>query len=637
MRVFTRTVVLSGALALLGTSALLAAPDSALETLDLRTAGAVLGRVTSDKTPLETAWVYAYQIADFSLEKAATNGDGSFRFAGLPAGLYKFIAFKAGFVPAVVMLSRATAEATQTLDLDLLPALPDESVAETGFWSLRERIPPDVLRDIEALNRRAAAEPGFALTHVPDGEFRAEMQATAGFQEGLDFGSAQVSSGRVGIDGHYGDVRLGVTGRFSELQTEGDVGAQGANGSTQAISVRVDSSEDSHVNVSSLSNRMDTLHDGEASVDFESHSLRWSQKVGSGRSDFTAHYVSESNFHRQGGLVPAEVPVASRALRVEGSYTTPLSSRTTIQAGFRYREMQSEYAPSRRAFSLLPEETVELFGRGGLQVKPAVVIEYGLYSTLRDGTLSLVPQGGVVFRLGENWQASTLASHRIDDGEVLGLTDFSPLFYGEGEACQAGEMYCYQVLLTRSWGEDESLSFGAIDREYGETLRLYFNRDFFSRLESLFLVRGDRVPELQFGLTRRLRSDVLTRIESNLAVGGGGLLLANNRTYENQVQYLVTSIDTHFEHTATGLYVAFHHLQQEFETVNRRGVRSLSETELERLQFRVTQDLSFLRNLAADWAVHLNLELSRGSTPDLEPDDVTELRKRLTGGIVVSF
>ena len=38
-------------------------------------------------------------------------------------------------------------------------------------------------------------------------------------------------------------------------------------------------------------------------------------------ADVRAQYVAENNFHRQGGLVPAEIPDASRALRVEGSYT----------------------------------------------------------------------------------------------------------------------------------------------------------------------------------------------------------------------------------------------------------------------------------------------------------------------------
>jgi len=150
MRVSTRTaarrtaprVALIGAIALVCAGVLSAAPADGIEAPD---AGAVFGRVTSASAPLETAWVYAYQIADFSLRKVATGDDGLFRFADLPAGLYKFIAFKSGFVPAVVMLSRATAQATQSLDLDLLPAPPSQSVAETGFWAVRERIPPDVL------------------------------------------------------------------------------------------------------------------------------------------------------------------------------------------------------------------------------------------------------------------------------------------------------------------------------------------------------------------------------------------------------------------------------------------------------------------------------------------------------------
>jgi len=63
----------------------------------------------------------------------------------------------------------------------------------------------------------------------------------------------------------------------------------------------------------------------------------------------------------------------------------------------------------------------------------------------------------------------------------------------------------------------------------------------------------------------------------------------------------------------------------------------VSEVEVERLQVRVTQDLAFLRELAADWALKLDMELSRGASPyDLDsPDD--EIRRRLLGGIAVSF
>ena len=61
------------------------------------------------------------------------------------------------------------------------------------------------------------------------------------------------------------------------------------------------------------------------------------------------------------------------------------------------------------------------------------------------------------------------------------------------------------------------------------------------------------------------------------------------------------------------------------------------ELELERLQVMLSQDLDILHQLATDWAVHLNMELSRGgaTTDGLLDDD--ELRKRVTGGVVVKF
>ena len=61
----------------------------------------VFGRVVGDLQPLSAVRVYAYQLADLSLKRVVTDADGSFRFPELPAGLYKIIAHKSGFVPAV--------------------------------------------------------------------------------------------------------------------------------------------------------------------------------------------------------------------------------------------------------------------------------------------------------------------------------------------------------------------------------------------------------------------------------------------------------------------------------------------------------------------------------------------------------
>ncbi len=603
--------------------------------------GAVAGRVTAGESPLDAARVYAYQLADLSLSRVITNGEGRFLFEALPAGLYKIIAFKTGFVPAIVMLSRASAEASQFLDLQLAPAEGVNPI-EGGFWSVREQIPSDVLRDIERADAEVASVPSFSM-RVPDAEVRATMQATAGVAQGLEFGTSQVTSGRVGIDGRIRDLRMSLSGLYSELVSDGEASAEAAGGHVQRVSFRFESEDSARVNITTHANQMTTLQrGGPAEVGFESHIVSWSQPFGrEGRSDVVAQYTSESNFYSQGRLTPQEIPEASRSWRVEGSYTTPVTDRATIQAGFRYRELDSYYSGSRRdPLMLLPEETVELFGRGGLRVKPAVLVEYGLYSTLRDGSLSLAPQGGVVLSLGSNWRASTLASMRVHDGGVPELRDFAPVYHGERGSCDQGEEACYRLLISRLFGEDEAITFGATHREYGDTMRLFFDRDFFNRLESLYLVRGDRVPEIQFEVKRRLAPTILTRLQSSVAAGGGGLVMANNqRAYENAVRYLVTSLDTRFEDTSTGVFVAFHRLEQALSPLGRpgRGVFAHPEIELERLQLMLTQNLGAIHRLAADWAVHLNMELSRGATPETASFEDDELRKRLTGGLAVRF
>ena len=654
--------------------ALIAIPATAADSQKIAqtipTAAAVDGKVSSSSAPLRAASVYAYQLADLSLEKVVTNAEGEFTFASLPVGLYKIIAFKPGFTPAVVMLSRLAADARQYIDLELLPEA--EGVAsEGGFWELREKIPSDVLRDIQI----AQVEEEFrsaSYAELADASFSAQMQATTGVHEGIDFGEATVAGGQLDIEGRFRDYMVGVTGNFSKLEPQ-TFGQDSSIGRTQQVALDLVNPDRSTVSLSSLSNSMTTLQSGSDSVDFQHHMLTWSRPVGrEAHSEIKAQYTEENNFYSQGPIETPGVPEASRTLRVEGSYTTPVSERATIQAGFRYRDLQSEYASlPLDAFSLLPRETVELFSRGGVQLKPAVVVEYGLYSTLRDGSLSLVPQGGLVLNINDNWRASGLVSHRIDQEDEYRLNDFTPAFFNDSGACDQGAEYCYKVMLSRLWGADQNMSLGAVHRKYADTMRMYFDRDFYDRLESLFFVPGDSLPELQFELTRRLTPEILTRLESNVASGGGGVLVSGDQTsYENSVSYMVTSLDTHFEETATGVFVAFHHLQQDLEPLQGQvaplviqqapsfsfggyvghplaiavsGIggpaRALEsqQVELQRLQLMLSQDLSIFHSLASDWAVHVNMEVSRGFTPDSALYDDDELRKRLTGGIAVKF
>lgn len=254
-----------------------------------------------------------------------------------------------------------------------------------------------------------------------------------------------------------------------------------------------------------------------------------------------------------------------------------------------------------------------------------------------------MPQGTFVVDLGKAWKGRASVAQRfeqVDDGVTL-PPSFYTAHYGDRSACQSVGDACYEVFFSRRNQErgEEQFSVGAIHRKYAETLRMTFSRDFFDRLETLFLVRGDEIPEVEVQWARRVAPKILARLQSNYAEGGGGLVYAADRqSYENAIRYLVASVDTQFERTSTGVFVAFHHLEQSLSPLDPSASTSdapSNDLELERLQLMLTQDLDILQSLPSNWAVRLNMEFSRGATPyTLEPD---KLMRTLTGGIAVSF
>ena len=156
---------------------------------------------------------YAYQLGDLKLWKGVTDEKGRFLFEQLPAGLYMIIAAKTGFLPAVVQITRNSAGKRQWVDVQLVKERPGV-VAEAGFWSVREQIPPDILRQMDLAGELAlAAGPG-----AQEVQLQARLQALTGLDERLPGGAAQLTGGRVDLSGEIRDVRLDLEGNFSQLQ-----------------------------------------------------------------------------------------------------------------------------------------------------------------------------------------------------------------------------------------------------------------------------------------------------------------------------------------------------------------------------------------------------------------------------------
>ena len=691
------------------------------------------GRVTGNAAPLAAAGVYAYQLADLALFKVMTDPQGNFLFRDLPAGLYKIIAHKPGFLPVVTMVTRDTAKASQFLELQLPPrgtrttaasqatgtsapasgAAP-ASLPDTDFWALRARIPADVLRDIEASDAAGAAgsqagetkaaapavaglphDPGSgggsdrgstvssaALSSAGASRFHTELQAMTGVADVAQVGVGQVSGGKVGIAGQLGPVQVGLSGHFWQMTSDSLLSGAGAgasrlssgtaDGKTSSMSLDLEAGPSSRITVTSLNNHLlpRTASGPGDAVGLDHYGVSWSQRLGdNSHSDFAAQYTSENNYNRQSAIDPAYIPGASRTWNVEASYTTDLGEANTLQAGFRYSESllglaSPSTSPGGLAASMTSgastgsasslgspfslntsslagiapdHQMVDFFSRGGTRLQPAFLVEYGLYTTLLDGSVSLTPQGGLVLQLDDGWQARGSVTHRVYEENPVN-PEFMPALFKEADLCEQGGRSCYELSLSHHAGADDAITLSGLERVVGETLRLYFSDVVFDRLESLYLVPGDKVPEVRLVVNHRLSKQVKTSFESSFATGGGGIFVgADGRPYQNQVRYMVTSLDTQFLSTATGLFLAFHHLTQgQLPLGLAASSTAVAPADFDRLQLMLSQDLSFLWNLASQWALQVNMELSRGTAPALASTD-NSLHRLFLGGIAVKF
>ena len=657
----------AAAIAFLGAAPLSAGLD--VPSLGDPMAGRLVGRVHAGEAALPAARVYVYDVADRSKRRTTTDRFGRYAFQPLPAGVYRVIAHRPGFVPAVAELVRTTGESVQSLDFELgaRDRGPGGETAggEEDFWSVRQRIPNDVLRQIR-IAEAIADDRHWALESAVQRErFEAELRTLSGIEDAGGDAGARVLGSQFDLRSRFGETRLALRSDLREFERQAFNEDHQQLGDSQAFALDVNH-RGSNVRITSQRHR---FHGGDAAgwddwgptpfAGLESYGVRVEQAAGGGASHFEARYTADQNFHHGFGdlyagqsglhslaLDAIDSPMSSTTLEFRGAYERQITANSSLEAGLAYRERQA-YGNGR--FSTLgedPHQRFDVFSQGNWEIQPTVVLEYGMFSTLSDGIVSFTPRAGFVIELGSRWLAAVSASERVDSEHLL-FRDFLQVQYHDDDDCTAAYEHCYRVEFGRRLGatdDSQRVEFGVTQRQFADSVRLYFSRDIFERLESLLLLDGDQVAELHFGLQHRLGEKILTRIGTSAASGGGGLLRAmdGDGNLENRVRYAIASVDTQFERSSTGVLLAFRRVEQELTPFTRDAPFPPADPNtvlaVERLQIVLTQGLPWVTGTGIqNWALQLEMQLSRGHHPIDATHDPDQLRRRVVAGLAVRF
>ena len=597
------------------------------------------GRVLRAQEPVAQAAVYAYQVVERSYRSVTTDRSGEFLFEDLPAGLYKLVAHKAGVPPVVLMLARKAADESQYVQVEL----PDAAAAgEADFWSLRGEVPGDVLRDLDPTTISLAS---YHLDAPAPAALVGAVQANASVRE-LGAGRlAEMTGAEVGLHGELGQFKVRVEGEFQNIAGGSSAASarrahEALSGSMASFRVGLENAAAGQVGISGETQELLARRGSKLDAfDFSQYEVSYLRDFGEERStDLVAQYLETAGV-AEGRVLPRSLPAAARLFSVQGNYLQVVGDSSKLRAGVRYRE-------AFRVGPWIPGELgtaryLDLWSRGETELDAALVVQYGLFTTTHDGAVSFSPKGGLLVRLNPEWQASLAATHRFVEGDEDPLrSDFMPMLLAQTLGCESVDTTCYEAQMVRGEGEDSTFSVKASVREFDRTVRLFVRDDLLTSDEGIFLVPGDRLPQLEATLSQRLGRSVVASWSSRYTAGGGGEYRAANRnSYANDVEIFSTSLDAHIEPTSTGIYLAFLRVDQQLDPVRRPGRRwhSPATTHFERLELALSQDLSQVFDLASSWAVRLGMELARGTTLLAPAEDGKELRRRLTTSVAVRF
>lgn len=559
----------------------------------------VLGTVRNAARPVANALVIALNLQDFETVQTHTGSDGSFTLPQLRAGIYRIIAVKQGFVPAITTVVPTRASHRVALRLDSEKKA--KRSASQEIWELRSSLPADVLRDLDAV-----LEPAEIVTYeIP--RFRGEMLSVTGVtNQPSNPAYAQTA---LGVQGRLGDSwQVGLRGnmqRFEDPTDDVRFGDTLAESSVMSMELR--SSDDQSYRLASTKSSWtyaDALDDGRQ-ADVRAHNFEWRN----GPARVQVRYFEQANLFR-------DAPMESNLFEIAG--TVPVMQTRRNDLGVALRVKQETISGQATIF-----RTADLAANGTVAVVPSVILHYGIDSRIGMHGQEWAPRTGAEWKLTENTSLVGSAMVKVLDRDTHTSLIALPSIVYFSEDGRALPRYTYTFGLVT--GEDEANRFSAIATitEVDEALRMIFADEQNQFWDGLEVEAGDVRRDLRLAYRRQFGNVLAVDVATT-----AGTSAQRDSAEPREKVYITGDLQSTFNPTRTTLAVSYRDVQQPLEHGD-------EEYRSERLHVRMAQSLY----LPIDIKLLLGLELARAeNSPYLLDALASEGRsKKYIGGLALNF
>ncbi|HEX9287708.1 MAG TPA: carboxypeptidase-like regulatory domain-containing protein [Thermoanaerobaculia bacterium] len=594
----------------------------------------ISGVVRHLEQPIAGALVIFYNLGETTLTRSHSAPDGTFVLATAPVGVYDLIAYKRGFLPALVRLwHQALPERVSTVEIKLAAAGREPGAPSTPstLWELRDRLPADVLREIaleEVSEAPAASLDRIRLDRLIAGELRSVTDVSGG--------DTSLSRTAVGVQGGLPNGwKYDLRGEYAAVSDAEDSTDETASGNAAGLALDVATSPLDRVRVSTRRHTISFGDDRPASL--QTHGVSWSRDGQEGRVESVgARYVEETNLYRATALGTSFFPVASRTWEVNARYARPVQDSPGVSVAMTYRHREATVGPSgvgsEGAFFLTGPDA-DLSASTSMRLFPRMEVEGGVVGRYMAGGYGIAPRATFRYDLGNGAVVFVRGLHRVAESNASSGTVL-PRVASIEDSSDPASQESYAIGVERRAG-DSSLKFEVSTQRMDEVVRAFFEGDLLTDFDSVYFFDGNTVRQVQASARHRL-SDTLA---GSIAVRYGDI--RGSVASDVATSFGISDSDGRFWSaraaveilpTKTGVAILVRGVRQSLQSP------AASHTnDSDKFAISIAQDLSVvgLTPFGSDWKLLLALESAR-STASSDREDPAST-SRIMGGLALAF
>jgi len=567
--------------------------ESARPEMKLSDVMNVLGSVTAAAQPLSNVLVIAFNLSNFGTRQTFSDNDGRFRLPPLPAGVYRVIAIKRGFAPAVATITPNRKDLQLKFKLENGKTISREQREQ--LWEIRRGLPSDVLRELDLMLAEAGSgeSPRFSgqmasLAALPTAESPKTFAATeVGVQGALQSGWS-----------------VDIAGRMQVLDRRAVRKLEDPLAESTGVVMRVHSGEDDSYRIASYRNSWRDDGVSHSPADMQTHDFEWKRPG----STVQLRYTAQENLFRTEQL-------NSERFELLGQKKIVGSGRSDLDVSIRVGQ---DHWHSAASSAINAARTADIRTNGRFEAARALDLHYGLQTRIAADGYEWAPQTGAELRLAQNVSLVVSGLYKIFDER--GVSRILPaVVLLEESTGSLTPRYRYSVGLLLGNFRSGHLSAIGSSAEIDSIVRIVFDGRFDQFWDGLYLEEGDIHHDVTLAYKKEMNKKLIIEITSS--AGRAAQDVAPTR----RKSYVSGTIQSLYRPSGTSFDLSYRVLDQPQSEI-------LGIAEAERLNVRMGQALY----LPLDMRLLFGIDLTRAPQLTAGATDLA-IQKRFVGGVSLGF